>query len=258
MKHAVKMWIVVLGVSTSSGVVAADFCAVSNFGVKGPCFQTLSMCQSWVGKSGGTCVVNNETSKQPATPFERDLTKGAAAGALLREILGGGSGAWGSDREEKEDMHEYFRRRIEEENREKVKAEIEVGCKGGVRFSTATAKSWSAYREDIEAAISEQKSVPAKEKLRKQLMVDAEKEYQEHLDEVFKHKRRREKELDEYMGKYSGDDRRERYQTLSLVTTIENMVFKSSAVIGWKNPSASSDRLERLMSENCLDVMRLD
>ena len=65
---------------TSTPVVAGEFCRVSNSGVSGTCFPTLSACEFGLEVRGGTCTYRETSSTSPAN----DPTGMAALGGLLR------------------------------------------------------------------------------------------------------------------------------------------------------------------------------
>jgi hypothetical protein len=73
---------IVLAISTATPVAAGEFCRVSNSGVSGPCFPTLSACEFGLEVSGGTCTYRETSSTSPAN----DPTGMAALGGLLRMI----------------------------------------------------------------------------------------------------------------------------------------------------------------------------
>ena len=69
-----------LAISTVTPAVAGEFCRVSDSGVSGPCFPTLSACEFGLEVSGGTCTYR----ETPLTSPTNDPTGMAALGGLLR------------------------------------------------------------------------------------------------------------------------------------------------------------------------------
>ncbi len=47
---------------------AGEFCAVGDFGNKGPCFLELISCRQWISTAGGTCVYKESSSSSMPEP----------------------------------------------------------------------------------------------------------------------------------------------------------------------------------------------
>jgi hypothetical protein len=73
----------VLSLASAQRSIASEFCAVSNFGASGPCFQSLQMCESWVRNTGGACALMNTSSSAPAASSSAEVSAFVSILALL-------------------------------------------------------------------------------------------------------------------------------------------------------------------------------
>ena len=236
---------VLASISLMEDALARRFCAISNFGQEGPCFSTLNMCQSWVSRSGAACSVGDTRLSQSM--------QGPDATAALREALRGLS----AKETDKSDYRvpEHILERMRDENRKEIEFAIGMGCDSGVKASVDSARSWSDARSRMDSALLSVKDENRREAIRRQFDIETEKGFQVHLDYVYQYERQLKSNLESFVSRLPAAEQRDAYRPLNLSNSVKTLVYQYSAMVGWKNPGVSNDRLERLLMEQCKSAM---